>query len=85
MPRTLAIALSVTCAALLGAASPRSQENPAAVSSDEMAKRQQHWAWQPLRDVRPASDDHPVDALLGAELRAHGLTPSPPALSLIHI
>ena len=79
MPRSLAIALTVTCAALLGAASLRSQDSPASVASDEMAARQQHWAWQPLRDVRPTTGGHPVDAFLGAELRAHGLTPSPPA------
>ena len=80
MMRTLATTLlglltTGAAAAQSGAepgAQPGSQQRP----DDEMVARRQHWAWQPLRDVAPAGDGHPVDAFVRARLRDADLSPS---------
>src|SRR5712691_5058147 len=44
--------------------------------------KKEHWAFQPVRDVRPeenAGADHPVDRFIFAALRKAGLKPSEPA------
>jgi hypothetical protein len=53
--------------------------------SAKLAARRDHWAWQPVRPVRPPDVDHArwsrtaIDRFLLAALRESGLEPAPPA------
>ncbi len=55
-----------------GAAWPESAEDKLATTD----KRLEHWAWQAVRASHP---DASIDSLIGKELAAHGLRPSPEA------
>jgi hypothetical protein len=54
---------------------PRLARTPDAV----LARKQTHWAWQPLRTDAPPGAGHPVDAFVDHELARVDLQRSPPA------
>ena len=45
--------------------------------SNRRYQRENLWAYQPLRDVRPQSSGHPIDALINTRLDSLGLAPAP--------
>lgn len=51
----------------------------------KLAKRRDHWAWQPVRkptvpeSLGPGASTHPVDRFLAAKMREKGLEPAAPA------
>ena len=60
---------------------PRPIGEAAEETFDLEARREEHWAWQPLYDVTPPADpfggsDHPVDRFICARVAEAGLTPS---------
>ena len=81
MSRALVTAVGAACLIFTGAEPLRCQDAPGqharSASTDEMAARRQHWAWQPLTSVEPPSEGHPVDAFLAAALAAQSRTSSP--------
>jgi cytochrome c553 len=70
----------------VGAPDPRTSEAPRAASEPyDFAQARAHWAFQPVtQPALPAVEDpawaqHPIDALVHAQLEARGLSPAPPA------